>query len=477
MPWTVADVDKHKKGLTPAQKKEWVKVANGVLADCNKSGGSDCEGKAIRVANSKFTDDNVVLSNIPATAFVLGAEECFATIDAKEGAPARLKMVAYSGKIIKNHWWWGDLAIDLQGMNFPKRVYPILDSHDPSKKIAFMKKPVITADHVLTVEPDSVTFVDTPAAQEFVKLSKQGFPYEASIHAMPQQIQRLSPEEVADVNGFSMKGPGTIWRKSTFKEASVCMFGYDPNTQSVAMEKPLAMSFNNTSGLVNFGTTEGNSAGTVISTGDSGTWADFVFSPQVFTTSDGGDETMPITIEQFKKDAPDEYGKLVNEITQQVKDEMAAAFAKEKADLETKFTDEVKTLRESVEASDKRILQFEKTEEIRREGERRGQAESIFRDALSKSNIPDYLHAKVIRQIDYAQFVAEGVLDVAKFTEAVTNEIKDWEGSGAFTQPRVQGHGTTLRVVTPPDKDAEFAKKDDESVEELLAMVGQAPKK
>lgn len=473
MPWTVADVEKHKKGLTPEQKKKWVGIANGVLADCNKSGGSDCEGKAIRVANSKFSDDSVFL-NIPATAFILGADECFAKVDSEEGKPARLQMTAYSGKIIKNHWWWGDLAIDLQGMAFPKRTYPVLDSHDPNKKVAFMKKPVITADHALVVEADNVTFVDTPAAHEFVKLSKQGFPYEASIHAMPQQIQRLSPDEVADVNGFSMKGPGTIWRKSTFKEASVCLFGYDPNTQSVAMEKPLAMSFRNSSGLVNFGTS--GTSGTSDCAVDSGTWAEYVFNPQVITISDGGDEKMPITIEQFKKESPEEYGKLVDEITQQVKDTTAAAFAKEKADLETKFTDEVKTLRESVEASEKRILQFEKAEEIRREGERRGQAESIFRDALSNSNIPEYLHAKVIRQIDYVQFVADGILDVAKFTEAVANEIKDWEGSGAFTQPRVQGSGTTLRVVTPPDRTVELAKQDDESVDELLAMVGQKSK-
>ena len=56
MPWTVGDVDGHKKGLTPSQKRKWVKIANGVLADCEKSGGKDCEGKAIRVANSKFME-------------------------------------------------------------------------------------------------------------------------------------------------------------------------------------------------------------------------------------------------------------------------------------------------------------------------------------------------------------------------------------------------------------------------------------
>jgi uncharacterized protein YdaT len=55
MPWTVADVDSKKKGLTPAQKTKWVAIANGILADCKKKGGKDCEASAIKIANSKFS--------------------------------------------------------------------------------------------------------------------------------------------------------------------------------------------------------------------------------------------------------------------------------------------------------------------------------------------------------------------------------------------------------------------------------------
>mgnify|MGYP001393469562 CR=1 FL=1 len=44
---------------------------------------------------------------------------------ATEGKPRTLKMVAYSGKIIKNHWYWGDLAIDTSGMKMAKKEIPI----------------------------------------------------------------------------------------------------------------------------------------------------------------------------------------------------------------------------------------------------------------------------------------------------------------------------------------------------------------
>lgn len=52
MPWSVGDVESKIKGLTPSQKKNWVKVANSALKTCKAKGGSDCEGRAIRIANS-----------------------------------------------------------------------------------------------------------------------------------------------------------------------------------------------------------------------------------------------------------------------------------------------------------------------------------------------------------------------------------------------------------------------------------------
>lgn len=54
MPWTVDDVDKHKKGLSDKKKKQWVRIANAVLSSCLKKGGEEgvCAAKAIKQANS-----------------------------------------------------------------------------------------------------------------------------------------------------------------------------------------------------------------------------------------------------------------------------------------------------------------------------------------------------------------------------------------------------------------------------------------
>src|SRR3990167_10185062 len=53
MPWSIRDVDKHKKGMTRKQKKQWVAVANSALKSCMDDGGSeeDCAASAIKQAN------------------------------------------------------------------------------------------------------------------------------------------------------------------------------------------------------------------------------------------------------------------------------------------------------------------------------------------------------------------------------------------------------------------------------------------
>ena len=70
MPWTIADVEKHNKGLTLSQKKKWVTTSNLALAACIKKEGKDCAAQAIRIANGVVKtnkeepmEDNDILNN------------------------------------------------------------------------------------------------------------------------------------------------------------------------------------------------------------------------------------------------------------------------------------------------------------------------------------------------------------------------------------------------------------------------------
>lgn len=83
-PWAVSDVEKHKKGLTDVQKKKWVSIANSVLKKCQEDEGTDCEGKAMRIANSRVTQAAIEDDDIFTIASRLDEETLQAVLDAKK---------------------------------------------------------------------------------------------------------------------------------------------------------------------------------------------------------------------------------------------------------------------------------------------------------------------------------------------------------------------------------------------------------
>lgn len=239
MPWSAKDASKHKKGLNESEAKKWAKIANEVLKKCKENGGStkECEAKAIRIANSKFSDEGdssmhkkEFKKSIPTKAMVF---EEHADVDLSQyNDSGVISMTAYSGKIIKNHFFWGDLAIDVSGIKFSSRRHPILEQHDLMRKIGFSNsKPDISENKLVF---DNIKLLSNEVAQEFYKNAKEGFPYQASIRVKPLHIEELGEGVSAEVNGYTMRGPGTIFRSSECKEASVCVFGYDHRTNVTA---------------------------------------------------------------------------------------------------------------------------------------------------------------------------------------------------------------------------------------------------
>ena len=399
MPWNVSDVDSHKRGLTPAQKKKWVEIANGIYKDCLAKGGSDktCAPKAIRIANSKFSEESTMKKEtlkLNRSALSFTDHDSFAKAEpAIEGKPRKLKMTAYSGKIIKNHWYWGDLAIDTSGLKMAKKEIPILHDHMTQEKIGFGS---FVVDETNALVNKEMTYVDTPFAEEFIKLSDQGFPYEASIYARPSKIQRLEEKEETEVNGFKMKGPGTVWRESVLKECSVVTFGADANTKSVAMAE------------------------------------DEEVVLEVTQLKQKQEEEVTMDLAKLKA----EFLSLYEEVIALGKQEAETAFAVVKTGLETTIAqltaDKVQLTADKTKLSDDnkdvsaRLLKVEKENAVRREEEIRLSADSIFSAKLVAASIPERLHAKVKKQIDYGKFIKEDKLDVTAFSAAIDTELKDW---------------------------------------------------
>ena len=164
---------------------------------------------------------------------------------------------------------------------------------------------------------------------------------------------------------------------------------------------------------------------------------------------------------EWKEAHPDEYKEAISKITQtttedlekkhkEETEELKSVIAKMDADLKAsktekkeaglKDTDEYKSLLQSIQslsAENKELKdESKKTKKelaIINERERMERADKIVQSALESSRIPKNLHPKVKSQVDYNAFVTdEGQFsadseDVVKFTQAVMDEVKDWE--------------------------------------------------
>lgn len=354
---------------------------------------------------------------------------CFGSVVEDESSKGpKFECLAYSGGVIKNHWFWGDLVIDLEGMSFPKEKMPILEDHDTSKKIGFATKFSIDGNRLMVQE---ATLLSTPESLKFQENSKAGFPYEASIYAKPSSIEEVGEDEEVEVNGFTFTGPGNIWRKCTFKEVSVCTFGYDSNTSSAAMSE-----------------TEEFTIDYLTHTKD--------------VKINSKEDTKGMNREKFKTDHQDEYNKLVEEVTVTLTEKFTA----EKQALEAKLTaaldDNTKLSTENKE-TEKRILALEKQEALRAEKELGFMADKIFTDRFSESGLPDRLSAKIKRLIPHDAFVSDGKLDTDAFASAVDAELKDWSDSASA----IQGFSTGGRDLGIGDK----SKDTDSCVDRMLKYI------
>ena len=328
-----------------------------------------------------------------------------------ENAKTKASILGYSGGIIKDHWWWDDLVIDISGISFKKKTYPVLQDHDTDKRLGITKKP--NTDNNQLMFPD-VDLLSNDLVDKFVQDSDQGFPFEASIYAVPTSIERVNEDEVVEVNGFSFKGPGTVWRKCQFKEVSVCVFGWDSNTNSEAFKE-----------------------------GDIDLSSSFISK----TTTSSEEE---MSIDKFKKDDPEGYTQLCNDI--------AAQFTKqiEEKDAEINtLKDTNNKLSASAKTTETRLVDLEKKFAIQNEKAIHDSAQYIFKNKFQDSGLPERLFSKIFGTIDYNSFVSNDNLDVEKFSEKVDAELKDWTDSIGGGGGTVMGLGMqTKDTNTSRDKNA-----------------------
>lgn len=365
-----------------------------------------------------------------------------AAISFAEDGSDKMDMTVYSGGVIKNHWWWGDIAFDLKGVKFKGSKFPVLEDHMTSKKIGFTGKPLV--DGALRLDPEKTEFVDTEESLEFRKLSKQGFPFQASHYSRPLKIQRLGENEEAEVNGFKLKGPdATIWREWEFKEASVTVFGADEKTKSKAFSREITEE-------VDYLEEGGEEIQDVEKFDDN---------------LEGGDKTMDIN--EFKQKYPDLFSQVIEEGKKSGKEEAENSFSQERQG----FQSQLDSVNQKLTEQQEKFASMDKELTLSREAQMKAEADKLFSDIFAGCEIEPRLEDKVRNQINHQKFVKDNKLDVEAFSKAVEEEIEDWEKRMPSTG--VNGFSTSTESEEGTEENKKFAKENKDTVKNLLERAGQ----
>jgi len=333
------------------------------------------------------------------------SEEADIALTPSEDGKRYFSMRAFSGKIIKNHSWWGNLAIDVSGIQFTQKRFPILEEHFRDSKIGVANsKPSIDNNEV---NFSKIALLNNEKAKEFEQNLSDGFPYQASLSIRPRKIEELEEGTTAEVNGYKMKGPGRIIRESIFREASVCVFGVDSDTGVAALSD------------------EAES-----------------YEVQIYNLSeqDEGDEDVvenndnnnksggnSMDLKQLEKEQPDLFKKIQKDLSD--RDEQITSLTNEKKELEAEVQElekEKTDLSDEQKKNEERIANLEKAETVRREKDMQNHADKIVAEKLSESEIPKRLYSRVKRNIDFNDFVKDEALSVEDFKSHVDTEIKSW---------------------------------------------------
>jgi hypothetical protein len=141
--------------------------------------------------------------------------------------------VAYSGEVIKKHWYWGDVVFDLHSMSVPSKL-PALIDHDRGARCGYVLEHDISENAGLTVKGNLLS--NTHGAAVAAE-SDEGFPWQMSVHIEPGSVEEVMSGSTVAVNGRSFAGPITVFRNSKIAEVSFTATGWDSNTSAAAMSR------------------------------------------------------------------------------------------------------------------------------------------------------------------------------------------------------------------------------------------------
>lgn len=137
---------------------------------------------------------------------------------------ARTAGVAY-------HPFWGRCIHDFAGMIQPKAAVSIDYCHNPADVIGFADR-IVVQDNALRMGGNLVSLQAGDRASEVARKRKAGVPYETSITTNLEglEVEFVPDGYIAEVNGMSIPGPITIFRRWEIWGVAALPYGADSGT-------------------------------------------------------------------------------------------------------------------------------------------------------------------------------------------------------------------------------------------------------
>lgn len=153
-------------------------------------------------------------------------------ISGEGDVPSRFMGTAYSGGVIPQYGWFGDVVIDLASMKVPTKPVFALVNHDTDQRAGKCEiANTGTAIEVVNGSFSTSTASGMQVASEFA----EGAPWEFSV-GINAEFESFKKPSVVEVNGQSFKVNG-VFRNASVREVSFVPAGADPNTRAIAFEQ------------------------------------------------------------------------------------------------------------------------------------------------------------------------------------------------------------------------------------------------
>lgn len=167
----------------------------------------------------------------PANALQFRGEKNQFSIDKTPDGKYTISLVAFSGKTFF-HWWWGRCVFERAGATIAHPKIPIDWNHDSDIGMGFLDtfggNPSLDCSGYLLPNAKNPQDITT----DVIDKKEQGMPYQCSVNIGNEDLvtEFVSEGTLAEVNGETVIGPITIFRKFRVGGVAICLYGSDTNT-------------------------------------------------------------------------------------------------------------------------------------------------------------------------------------------------------------------------------------------------------